>query len=319
MLATREDAPVTNPDDEIRAFIAHVCAVRGGTSWFDRFESAAVVSGTCTLHLDVIAVAPGRPTLVFMPGTNAYALLYGEFLTGIADQGFNIVGFDPRGHGRSTGERGNYTFPELMADMRAAIRYARRRFQGPVFVSGSSQGGIAAFYLAAEGYPIAGAICHNIADLASPASLALTRHPELFGRMKSLVPLLARLLPRWKVPMGMYINMANEPIRGLGSSLDLLRNTPMLVDFIRLRGLDSLGSEPLPCPIEEIHTPVMVLHGGKDQIFPQNYVEALFPRLTCPKEWLLLEDAHHYVLFDEAPRVCGPVAAWMKAQCASAQ
>jgi len=76
-----------------------------------------------------------------MPGTSAYALIYGEFLKALADRGYNVVGFDPRGHGRSGGERGSYTIPELVSDMKAAVEYAQKRFGDPIVVAGSSQGG----------------------------------------------------------------------------------------------------------------------------------------------------------------------------------
>ncbi len=298
-------------DNKIHAFIESIAATRGTSSWFHRFTSDSVVSGDQILHLDIIETNAAHGTMVFMPGTNAYAMLYGEYLAAVADRGFNVVGFDPRGHGRSTGRRGSYTVPELMADMRAALRYARQRFGDPVYLSGSSQGGIVAFYLAAEGAPVAGVVCHNIADLADPASLCLTNIPNISRIAKPFMPLLARAFPEWPVPMPWYIDMANEPIRALGNSRDLLKQGPLLVPYIRVKGLASLSAEPLPAPVETIRTPVFVVHGGRDRIFPQHYVQGIYNRLTCNKEWLLLEDAHHYVMFDEVPRVVGPICDWM--------
>jgi pimeloyl-ACP methyl ester carboxylesterase len=299
-------------DQQIRAFVDEICRQRNSTNWLDRFTTDSVMSGALRLHLDVIDIDAERPTLVFMPGTNAYAVLYGEFLCAVADRGFNIVGFDPRGHGRSGGGRGSYTVSELMSDFRAAIRYARQRFGDPVVVSGSSQGGIVAFYLAAEGYPVAGALCHNLADLGEPASAELTRFPALSRTMKPVILVMARLLPEWKVPVSWYINLVSEPIHELGNSLDLLRRGPLLVPYVRLKSLASLATEPLPCPVEDIQTPVMLLHGEKDVIFPQSYVRSLFERLKCAKRWHLCEGAHHYVLFDEVPRLIGPVCEWLE-------
>jgi pimeloyl-ACP methyl ester carboxylesterase len=89
-------------DAEIRGFLQDIAKKRRMPDFFDRFEPDRVVSGNLELHLDVIEVDRKRPTVVFMPGTNAYAVLYGEFLAALADGGYNIVGFDPRGH-RSPG------------------------------------------------------------------------------------------------------------------------------------------------------------------------------------------------------------------------
>ena len=302
-------------DKKIKAFLDEIRRKRGMPDFFDRFEQAWITSGAVKLHLDVIEVDKKRPTVVFMPGTNAYAILYGEFLSGLADQGYNIVGFDPRGHGRSGGARGSYTMPELMSDYRAAIRYARARFGDPVVLSGSSQGGIASFYLAAEGYPIAGAVCHNVADLGDPRSVELTANPTLSRFAKPFLMFNSRLLPEFKVPMTFYIKLADEPIRELGNSKDLLRTGPLLVPFIRLKGMASLGSEPLPCPVEEITTPVMIIHGEKDVIFPQSYIEYIYNRLTCKKALKVYQGCHHYIVFDHVDKVLPDVTAWLEDIC----
>jgi len=302
-------------DQKIKAFLAEIGRKRGAPEFFDRFESASAVSGKIRLHLDVIEVDKNRPTLVFMPGTNAYAILYGEFLSALADRGYNIVGFDPRGHGRSGGARGSYTVPELMSDFRTAIRFARQRFGDPVVAAGSSQGGIAAFYLAAEGAPVAGVVCHNLADLGDPRSVELTANPTLSRFAKPFVMFNSRLFPEFKVPMTFYINLAAEPIRGLGSSRDLLYQGPLLVPFIRLKGMASLGSEPLPCPVEEITTPVMVIHGEKDVIFPQSYIEYIYQRLTCKKALKVYPDCHHYIVFDHVDKILPDVTAWLEDLC----
>lgn len=205
--------------------------------------------------------------------------------------------------------------PELMSDMRAAIRYARARFGEPVVAAGSSQGGIIAFCLAAEGYPLAGVVCHNVADLGDPASFKLTRNPLLSRAMKPAVSFLARLFPEWKVPMTSYIDLKAEPVRDLGNSRDLLYEGALLVPFIRLKGMASLGSEPLPCPVEEISTPVMIVHGEKDVIFPREYIEYIYARLTCRKRLQVYEGFHHYILFDHVDVVVPDILAWLEEIC----
>jgi Lysophospholipase len=86
--------------------------------------------------------------MVFVPGTSVYALLYVEFMYKLSREGFNVVGVDPRGHGMSSGKRGVYTLGELVEDALAAVDHARSLYGGRVAVSGSSQGGMVAFYCA---------------------------------------------------------------------------------------------------------------------------------------------------------------------------
>ena len=306
---------MNDADDKIKAFIADISEKRGVANWFDRFEQNSVMSSGLMLHLDIIEVDRERPTLVFMPGTNAYAILYGEFLSALADKGYNIVGFDPRGHGRSEGHRGSYTLPELMADMRAAVAYARNRFGDPVVVAGSSQGGITAFYLAAAGDLLAGAICHNLADLGNPASTRLTRNPALSRIMKPFIISLSRILPELKIPMTAYINLEAEPIRDLGNSKDLLYQGPLLVPFIRLKGMASLAGDKLPCPVASVSTPVLILHGEKDVIFPQDYIEYIYNRLTCRKSLKIYPGFHHYIVFDHVDAILPDIVAWLEEIC----
>jgi len=308
---------MTANDARLRAWIGEICAKRGIPNTFDRFQADTLVSGGLRLHLEVIEKDRARPTVVFMPGTNAYALLYGEFLTALADRGYNIVGFDPRGHGRSQGARASYTIPELVSDLRAAVAYARDRFGDPLVVAGSSQGGIVCFYFAAAGDPIAGAICHNLADLGDPESVRLTRYPALSRILKPVVPRAARLFPEMKVPLALYLDLEAEPVKFMGNAGRVAREDPLFVPYIRLRGMASLAGESLPRPVEEIRTPVMILHGEKDTIFPLDYVEGLYRRLTCRKSLQVHAGLPHYLIVDYLEEILPGVLQWLEETCAS--
>jgi hypothetical protein len=82
------------------------------------------------IHLTVLPFGPATPTLVFIPGTSVYAWFYIEFLVEMNRQGFNVVGFDPRGHGLSSGPRGDYSIDEEVEDTLAVVKCARERFGG---------------------------------------------------------------------------------------------------------------------------------------------------------------------------------------------
>src|ERR1019366_1265377 len=114
------------------------------------FKADWVISDGLKIHVDVYEHDPLVPTIVFIPGTAIYALCYGELLYTLGQAGYNIVGFDPRGHGQSAGIRGDYTISELMTDAENVISYAIQRFNKKVSLMGSSQGGIVALYMAAK-------------------------------------------------------------------------------------------------------------------------------------------------------------------------
>jgi len=303
-------------DAWLRRHFEEISTRRGTPDYFDRFEGDTVVSDGLALHLDIIDVDRQRPTLVFMPGTNAYAMLYGDFLTTLADRGHNIVGFDPRGHGRSQGARGSYTLSELVTDLRSVIAYARERFGDPVVVAGSSQGGITAFYLAAMGDPVAGVICHNAADLGDPDSVRLTRFPRIGRLLKPVLPRLARVFPELPVPMTAYLDLGLEPVRNMGNAREVLYWDPLLVPFVRLKTMASLGGEPLARPVEEIEVPVMILQAGRDTIFPTDYIEKLYARLSCQKSLKVYPDLPHYMIVDHVDELADDVVEWIEHICA---
>jgi len=285
---------------------------RGVRPWAGRFTPARwTTSDGLELQLELIEPAQARATVVFMPGTNAYALLYGELLAALADAGLCVVGFDPRGHGLSEGRGGDYTIAELVRDFAGVVEHARERYGLPVFAAGSSQGGITAFYLAASPYALAGAICHNAADLGDPDSVRLTRYPRMSRLLTPLVPRLARVFPNLRVPMSAYLDLAAEPVRGLGNAKAVIDADPLLVDYVSLRALASLGSEPPPRPIEAITTPIMLIHAGDDQIFPLDYIESLYARLRADKCLKVYPGLPHYMIVDYVDRFLADVIEWI--------
>lgn len=303
--------PPPGATDTVRQHLDALAHRRGSAPWVARFTPASVASPGAQLHVDVLACEGARACVVFMPGTNAYALLYGEFLVALAEQGVHVVGFDPRGHGRSSGARGSYTVEELMSDMDAVVQFARQRFGLPVFVAGSSQGGITALYYAAAGASVAGVICHNLADLSQPESARLMRWPRLGRLLRPHMARLARALPELPVPMSAYLDLRSEPVRGVGTAHRALLSDPLTVPFVRLRTLASLSSGPFPDPLSRVRCPVLVLQAGDDGIFPTDYVRAAFERLRCPKSMKVYAGRAHYMVVDDVPVFLPDVTAWL--------
>lgn len=300
------------PIDQVKANFQAIMKRRGADVPFERFEAAGVKSDGLRLHLDVIDTEPGRPSLVLIPGTSVYGLVYGDLLAAIADERYNIVSVDPRGHGRSEGARGSYTAAELVRDARAAVSYARDRFGDRIVVAGPSQGGIVALYTAATGEKLAGVICHNAADLADPDNVRLTSRPLLAQLLKPAVKGLAWVLPELEINMARYFNLLSQ---GDQDVKDRLASDPLSLKSLRLKALASLASAKPERPVEQIATPVLILHGGRDTIFPQDYVERVFQRLTCKKSLKLYPDLSHFLCTDHVDAVVPDMVAWMDEVC----
>jgi len=299
-------------DTELRAYLEKVAGIRGIPLQFDRFKSDSVTSDGLKLRMYIIETDRARPVVVFVPGTAVYSMLYSEFLLALADRGYNVVGIDPRGHGISEGAHGSYTIAELVADTRAAVAYARKRFNDKIAVAGSSQGGIVAFYVAATDEKLAGVVCHNAADLGDPASVRLTRNPNFSRLMKPLLKFFASLMPEFQIPISFYLNLEAEEMRGFGNAKVFLDQDPIAYRSIRLKGMASLAYEKLPRPVERITTPVQILHAGRDNIFPQDYIENIYNRLTCKKSLKIYPDLPHLILTEHVDIVTPDVVEWLE-------
>ena len=304
------------PIDEINAYGRSLMARFGQEELWDTWTDEVLHLDGRDLHLYHFASRPEDPVMVFIPGTSVYALLYLEFMSKLCGQGFNVVGFDPKGHGRSSGKRGSYTLASQVEDAREVIGHAIETYNDKVAVSGSSQGGMVAFYAAAADPRLKAAVCHNVIANDEPDNERITRWPGLF---RPVMPLLPYLVPLTETPLGelrtpiqAYLNLAAEESRFIPDLAAFFREDPLVVKAISLRALASLSTTPMARKVEEIETPVMVIHAGHDNIFPENYVRHVYDRLTCEKEFLYLPDAYHLVMTDFVDEIIPTVSAWLK-------
>ena len=274
-------------------------------------EEAYIDANGCRLHLIIAVANKNAPNVVFIPGTTAYAAVYAQFGYDMYKQGFNIIGFDPRGHGRSSGSRGNYTMTELVDDTLAVVKYVRNRFGGKVAIAGSSQGGMAAFYAAALDNSIDAVVCHNIADLNGKDNLVLSQiRPPQF--MVPFCIFLMNLYENYSFPIALYLDLTKEKFPDGTDAATLIKKDPLAISWITFRALNSLLRTDMAKPVEKISVPIMLIHSGKDSIFPQSYVEGIYNRLTCKKKYLLLMDASHLVMTNNVPEIVPPIAAWLR-------
>lgn len=298
--------------ETLHEYFDHIADAVGAPRVHEHFESDWVMSDGLKLHVDVYEYDPEAPTIVFIPGTAIYALCYGELLHKLGESGFNIVGFDPRGHGQSEGARGDYTIPELMTDTQNVITYAIKRFNKEVSVMGSSQGGIVAFYLAAKDKRIKSVICQCLADMSSTETEELARWPWLIKSFKAFASRFGNFIPNIQMPVESYIDLSRIPLRYFGSIRNFVNSDPLCLRTVSMRALKSLAFEPVPKPIEEIRVPVMILLGTADSIFTVPYTQKIYERLQCQKELVLFPGKSHAMLTEDIHEVTSVVSGWME-------
>jgi alpha-beta hydrolase superfamily lysophospholipase len=302
--------------EEADAYIRSLLARMGMEELFNTWREEILPVGDNQLHIYHFESKPGDPVLVHVPGTSVYALLYTEFMYKLSRQGFNVVGIDMRGHGRSSGKRGVYTLGGLVDDTMAVIDYAIATYGDRAVVSGDSEGGMVAFYCAAAEPRLKAAVCHSVIANDEPDNYRMTRWPGFYKILMATLPvtqpLMSTPIGQLMQPVSAYLDPKAEECRHFPDFHKFLKEDPFVIDAISLGALSSLGVTPMARKVEEIETPVMVIHGGWDNIFPEDYVRRVYDRLTCEKEFLYLPQAPHLVMIDYVDEIVPPLAQWLK-------
>ncbi len=309
---------------QIKITLEAICRSRGIDNYYDLFSFSRIPVNGQEIQLSILDTPNPKGLILFSPGTNAYALLYGEYLLALANLGYRVIGYDPRCHGQSTGANGDYAIPELVDDLYALVHFFHQREALPLFLSGSSQGGIVSFYCATKEEKLAreanrspvikGLVCHNIADLAAADAVELTRWPKFSKFIKKGVIALAKWLPAFPVSMSLYLNLKIEPVRHIGNAWSIIQDDPLLVDMVRLKTLASLCNTPLDTPVEALQTPFFLIQAEKDTIFKPAYSKRLFDRLTGSKKMVVYPGLPHYMIVDDVHAFIGDVSDWLKNQ-----
>lgn len=277
----------------------------------EKFKSIRIKNGDIDLHLDVCEVSKEAPTLVFIPGTSSYAMCFVEFLSTLSSFGFNVIGFDPRGHGRSSGHSGSYTITELIKDTNCVINYAINKFGNNVSLMGTSQGGIVALYTASTNTQLKSVICQNFALLGEDDSLQLMKYPSVYKVLRPFLMAFTNWFPHIKIPVLSYVDFDKQKVKYFGNIADWLYRDPLTVKRIHTRALHSLATTKIPRKPEEMTVPVMLLQPEHDGIFPLNYVLKIFRRIGSKKRFILVDNANHATLINDAEKVANYVADWL--------
>jgi pimeloyl-ACP methyl ester carboxylesterase len=301
--------------EEAEAHARSLLASMGIPELMNTWREEVLTLGDRELHLYHFESKPGDPTVVHVPGTGSFALLYTEYQHKLSRRGFNVVGLDPRGHGASSGKRGVYTLGELVDDALAVIEHAIATYGDKVAVSGDSQGGMTAFYCAAAEPRLKAAVCHSLIAPDEPDNTRMTRWPRYYKVLATTRPLTQPILntPLGQLmqPVSAYLDLKAEETRTLPDIHKFFKEDPVQVNAVSFAAISSLDNTPMARRVEEIEVPVMVVHGGRDNIFPEDYIRRVYNRLDCEKEFLYLPDGAHGVMLDNVDEIVPPIAEWL--------
>lgn len=262
------------------------------------------------IHFDLFENNKNKPTIIFFHGTsgytcpnNPYHRAFGPFQEALA-QKFNVLGTTIEGHGKSGGERGDFTILSYVKAGKLGIDWLKKNdFSGPIGVTGWSMGGIGSLYLAAADDRIKSAFLHNPAVCCEgdPDIFQLSSRPKFLKYVvKPTFKFLNKIgLGKIRVPISLYLNLKNVFITE--ENIEKWRNDPMAVKKYTVQALLSLINTPLPDgkTLKDIKIPICVLQPVYDKVALPEYTKKIFEQLGSEKKEYLLytgPDAHHSLI-----------------------
>lgn len=280
------------------------------------YRQESLVSCGVPIALSVWERRPQAATALFYPSTMASPLLHRFFLEELWRMGLNVVGLHPLSHGQSPKIKKDFTFAHILRNGLDAADWIRQRMDGPLIVTGHSQGGIFALAHAARDSRIAAAVPITTLLPQHPDAGLVTRFHRILRRRETLLAILragARLMPRLPVLMPFYL----EINRIMAGAVEPLSDWRCLRASYPLRFICSLFTEDISdaCVPGNIACPVLLITAKNDALFTLPLMRAMLDDIAAPQKKLLLIDGGGHL----AP-LCGPyarqIAARMAEHCA---
>ncbi|WP_415904300.1 alpha/beta fold hydrolase [Neptuniibacter sp. QD48_55] len=259
--------------------------------------------GESAVHCELYEYAPDAPTIIFLPGIGTYCELYAELLCKLSQQGFNVVGVDPLGHGYSGGSRGHYTVDQMCDAVSDVLDVLQQRFKGPFGVYGYSIGALLAVAAAEKDERLSTVLCGTllVPDLA----------PDVTYRMGwNWTWASSLMMPGYKVPLKSFVDF-EQLLKGHPAGA-AINNDPLIVFDYPLKTLSSLFNHRCNI-VNRVHRfSAAILHGDKDEVLPVSYSQRLMNYCEQPMELLVMKRQGHMVPLLQPDLVVTMAAQWFE-------
>ena len=171
-----------------------------------RMNDTLQTRGGVSLHVRAWPLAasagPARGSVLIVHGLGEHIGRHAHVAAHLNGWGWNVVGFDQRGHGRSGGARGRLAAADdLLLDLSQVIDATRAEHAGPLVLLGHSMGGLVAARFVAEGSAALPAAWHRNVDALVLSSPALD--PGMSAAQRLLLSVLEPLVPNLAVGNGL--------------------------------------------------------------------------------------------------------------------
>lgn len=284
----------------------------GLTDWpATKEEFLSTVDGIRLFIRQTLPLGKARGRVVLVHGLGEHSGRYGHVAGALVRRGFAVVGWDLRGHGRSSGARGDVAHGELLVDDLAAV-CARFRDEGcPLFLFAHSLGGQLALRLLERD---AGTCCGAI--IASPW-LRLAFNPPWWKLL--LARLAMRVWPGFVQARDIRSERLSRDVAHLASfpDLDLVHQRISARMYFWLRA----GGERILAEAGRVHTPLLMLHGDNDPVTSHHATCDFFEHVGSVDKTLRIYPGARHETHNEIERaqVLREIGDWIEARLPSTE
>lgn len=270
-----------------------------------KYEEVSIVSHAgkkeISITLSVWENAEESDTVVFLSGTMSYPFIYNNFLNGICENGFNVVGVHFVSHGKSEKVK-EYTLSDMLINTRDAVDYAVKRWKRKVCIMGSSQGGILASIFAGKDERVKCVFPHNIADTNMNESMSIVRLPKwLYVFMKPakfILSIFAKIFPTFKVRLSHYLDV--KKIFSYNNKSEYILDDPLLIKYYPLCFISSLFNADTTMLFDgSIKCPLVLITSTGDPLFSYEYTKKVFDKIKAGKKEMIVLDVRSHLIFSD--------------------
>jgi alpha-beta hydrolase superfamily lysophospholipase len=212
--------------------------------------------------------------LVMVHGLGGHSGLYGNIVQHLIPKNYAVYAFDLRGNGRSPGQRGYLNaWAEFREDLRAFVHLIKTQYpEQPLFLLGHSVGAIIVLDYVLRSPA-------EVSDLQGVIALAPTLGKIGVPPFKLLLGrLLSRVWPRFSLSTGIDLSTASsDPAVMAAYAQDPWRHTQGSARF----ATEFLATVAwIQEHAADLQVPLLILHGGADQVALPEGGCAFFERVT---------------------------------------
>jgi alpha-beta hydrolase superfamily lysophospholipase len=249
-----------------------------------------------------------RACVVLVHGLGEHSGRYGHVAAALLARGFAVVGWDLRGHGHSSGVRGDIASGESLVEDLAAVCARFRQEACPLFIFAHSLGGQIALRLLEKNETV----CRG-AVIASPW-FRLAFEPPWWKLW--LARLAMRVWPGFVQARDIRSERLSRDAAHLASFPDL----ELVHERISARMYFWLktGGERILAEAEAVRTPLLLLHGDEDPVTSHRATCDFFERVASADKTLRIYPGARHETHNELDRaqMLREIGDWMEARLA---